>query len=42
MKCKKKVDTNVKEEKITSKGIKIAKATCPKCGTNLAKIMGRA
>lgn len=40
VKCKKKVDIKDPKESKTKKGIKIAKGTCPKCGTTVCRMGG--
>ncbi len=40
VKCKKKVDIMGAKESKTSKGTKIAKGKCPKCGTVVCRMGG--
>lgn len=41
MKCKAKRNATG-EIKVNDKGTRMAKATCPECGTNLNRILGKA
>lgn len=41
VKCKKKVEADLKETKTTKNGIKMARSICPKCGTKLTKFLGK-
>jgi len=41
MKCRKKVEASIKNEKETKRGTIIALSRCPECGTKVAKILGK-
>lgn len=42
MKCKKKVTMKDPKEKKTKNGMLMAKGACPKCGTTVCRILGKA
>jgi len=42
MKCKQKREVKNAEEKVNEKGLKMIKGQCSVCGTNVAKILGKA
>jgi len=42
MKCKKQVKMHDAKETIMKNGMKAAKGSCPKCGTKVFRILGKA
>ena len=41
VKCKEKVQMKGGEESKTSKGVRMMKGKCPKCGTTVCRILGK-
>ncbi|MBS3110416.1 hypothetical protein J4227_07855 [Candidatus Woesearchaeota archaeon] len=42
MKCKQQVEMQNPTERITKNGMKMMQGKCPKCGTKVSRIMGKA
>ncbi|MFH1399326.1 MAG: DUF5679 domain-containing protein [Candidatus Woesearchaeota archaeon] len=42
MKCRKQVQMQNPVESVTKNGMKVAKGTCAKCGTKVARMLGKA
>ncbi len=42
MKCKEQVEMSNPKEQISKNGMKMMKGACPKCGTKVCRIMGKA
>lgn len=42
VKCKKSVEMKDSKEVVNKRGMKMAKGKCPKCGTTVCRILGKA
>ena len=42
LKCKQSREMKDSQESVTARGMRMAKGKCPVCGTNMAKILGKA
>jgi hypothetical protein len=42
MKCKKQVEIKDGKERVTVNGMRMVMGTCPKCGTKVSRILGKA
>ena len=42
MKCRKQVEIKDGKEKVSANGMKMVMGVCPKCGTKVCRILGKA